>query len=159
MKHVALNEAGNGVVILDQSILPGEERYLELKTPEEMSRAIKDLQVRGAPAIGIFAGYAMAALAKQEIKPQSVKSCCGASGTSDDVFMQNLQNDKQMILIRMIMDIAKRMGLSVVAEGVETKEQVNFLRTVDCDIIQGYYFAKPMPRDEFEALLKSEHTA
>lgn len=92
MKHVALNKAGNGVVILDQSLLPGEEKYVELKTPEEMTRAIKNLQVRGAPAIGIFAGYALAALAKQEVKPPSVKSCCGANGTSDDVFMQNLQS-------------------------------------------------------------------
>ena len=90
MKHIEFNEKGNGVVILDQSLLPGEEKYIELKSPEEMYRAIKDLQVRGAPAIGIFAGYAMAALARQEVKPQSVKSCCGASGTSDDVFMQRL---------------------------------------------------------------------
>ena len=90
MKNVALNERGNGVVILDQTLLPGEEKYIELKTPQEMYEAIKTLQVRGAPAIGIFAGYALAALARQEVKPQSVKSCCGASGTSDDVFMQNL---------------------------------------------------------------------
>ena len=91
MKHVELNEKGNnGVTILDQSLLPGEEKYIELKTPEELYLAIKNLQVRGAPAIGIFAGYAMAALARQEVKPQSVKSCCGASGTSDDVFMQKL---------------------------------------------------------------------
>ncbi len=90
MKNVELNERGNGVVILDQSILPGEEKYIELKSPQEMYEAIKTLRVRGAPAIGIFAGYAMAALARQEVKPQSVKSCCGASGTSDDVFMQNL---------------------------------------------------------------------
>lgn len=92
MNHVELNEKGNGVTILDQSLLPGEEKYIELKTPEELYLAIKNLQVRGAPAIGIFAGYAMAALARQEVKPQSVKSCCGASGTSDDVFMQKLQD-------------------------------------------------------------------
>lgn len=90
MKHIALNEKGDGVIILDQSLLPGEEKYTELKTAEEMYRAIKDLQVRGAPAIGIFAGYSMAALARQESRPQSIKSCCGASGTSDDVFLQKL---------------------------------------------------------------------
>ena len=90
MKNVELNERGNGVVILDQSLLPGEEKYIELKDAQEMYEAIKSLRVRGAPAIGIFAGYAMAALARQEVKPQSVKSCCGASGSSDDVFMQNL---------------------------------------------------------------------
>ena len=60
MKNVEFNEHGNGVVIIDQSLLPGEEKYIELKTPQEMYEAIKSLRVRGAPAIGIFAGYAMA---------------------------------------------------------------------------------------------------
>lgn len=77
----------------------------------------------------------------------------------DMLFMQNLKNDKQMILIRMIMDIAKRMGLNVVAEGVETKEQVDFLRTVNCDIIQGYYFSRPLSQTDFEELLNKNRIA
>ncbi len=50
-----------GVRILDQTLLPQQEKYLTLTTPEEMYEAIYRLQVRGAPAIGIFAAYAMAA--------------------------------------------------------------------------------------------------
>ena len=91
MDHVRLSESGTSVIILDQSLLPGEEQYIELKTLEEMVEAIKKLQVRGAPAIGIFAGYALAALSKQQCRPQPIRSCCGASGTSDEVFMQELQ--------------------------------------------------------------------
>ncbi|MBQ2115515.1 MAG: EAL domain-containing protein, partial [Lachnospiraceae bacterium] len=44
-------------------------------------------------------------------------------------------------------------GAKVVAEGVETAEQLEFLKSVDCDMIQGYYFYKPMPEEEFEKLL------
>lgn len=56
---------GNGVIILDQTQLPGALTYLELREKEAMFEAIKNLRVRGAPAIGIFAAYALAALARQ----------------------------------------------------------------------------------------------
>lgn len=54
----------NSVIIIDQSRLPNEEIYLELKTAAEMYSAIKELKVRGAPAIGIFAAYALYILAR-----------------------------------------------------------------------------------------------
>ncbi|MCD7907270.1 MAG: EAL domain-containing protein, partial [Clostridium sp.] len=63
--------------------------------------------------------------------------------------------NKQGIL-RFIMGLARWMKLSVVAEGVETPEQMERLREIGCDYAQGYYMAKPMPCDEFEALLKQE---
>ncbi|MDO4870006.1 MAG: S-methyl-5-thioribose-1-phosphate isomerase [Bacillota bacterium] len=91
MKNIDWNEKGDGVIIIDQSLLPGEEKYIELTEPEEMYRAIKELQVRGAPAIGIFAAYALTALMRQELKPKAIRSCCGASGTSDEGFIQKLR--------------------------------------------------------------------
>lgn len=54
---------GNSVVIIDQTKLPNETVYLTLTTPEEMYNAIYLLQVRGAPAIGIFAAYSLSVLA------------------------------------------------------------------------------------------------
>lgn len=63
---VRLRDDGRAVVIIDQSLLPGRTEYLELESPEEMYDAIYKLKVRGAPAIGIFAAYCMAVLAKQE---------------------------------------------------------------------------------------------
>lgn len=45
------------------------------------------------------------------------------------------------------------MGSKVVAEGVESREQLEFLQSADCDMIQGYYFYKPMPEEEFKKLL------
>ena len=55
-----------------------------------------------------------------------------------------------------IIIMAHRMNLSVVAEGVETREQVNRLRALGCDYVQGYFFAKPMPIAEFEKLLNAQ---
>ena len=57
--HVRLSEDGRSLVILDQTQLPNQQVYLTLETREECYEAIKELRVRGAPAIGIFAGFAM----------------------------------------------------------------------------------------------------
>jgi len=59
------------------------------------------------------------------------------------------KNDKQIVLI--ILAMAKTFGLRVVAEGVETVQQRQFLRDNDCDILQGYYYSKPLSKDDFEA--------
>ena len=69
--HVHLGDDLTSVVILDQTLLPNRVEYLTLRTPEEMFDAIRLLRVRGAPAIGICAGYCLAALAEQrrELEP------------------------------------------------------------------------------------------
>lgn len=59
-------------------------------------------------------------------------------------------------ILQFVIDLARRMRLSVVAEGVETREQLDRLLEVDCDYVQGYYFARPMPREEFEQFLEKE---
>lgn len=64
-ENIRLNEEETAVVILDQTKLPGSRAFLSLDTKEECFDAIKTLKVRGAPAIGIFAGYAIYVLAKE----------------------------------------------------------------------------------------------
>lgn len=59
-------------------------------------------------------------------------------------------------ILHFIMGLAHWMNLSVVAEGVETREQLERLREIGCDYVQGYYFARPMPAGEFEKLVKSQ---
>ncbi len=75
--NVRLSDDGQAVVILDQTQLPGSTEYLTLRTPEELYEAIFQLRVRGAPAIGIFAGYALYVLALQE-KAADGKALCAA---------------------------------------------------------------------------------
>ena len=53
-------------------------------------------------------------------------------------------------ILRMIIELSKQLGMRVVTEGVETKEQVAFLTEMGCDIFQGYFFARPMPVAQFE---------
>ncbi len=56
-------------------------------------------------------------------------------------------------IVEAIIAMAHSLQLEVVAEGVETKEQFEFLRTLGCDQIQGYYFSKPIPSSEIVMLL------
>lgn len=62
----------------------------------------------------------------------------------------------EMSLMRFVVKLAKWMNLSTVAEGVETKAQVERLREVGCDYAQGYFFSRPLPVEKFEALMKQE---
>ena len=72
----------------------------------------------------------------------------------DKEFLKDFETDSDgKIIIPSIIDMAKKLKLEVVCEGVETKEQVEFLRDVDCDIVQGYYYSKPVPLDEFAKML------
>lgn len=61
----------------------------------------------------------------------------------------NCENEKERIVLEAIFAFAHRLKLTTIAEGVETVEQLGFLRTCDCRLIQGFLFAKPMPEDEF----------
>ncbi len=69
----------------------------------------------------------------------------------DKSFFDEINEDgKNEIVVESIISMLNKLNMKTVAEGVETKEQVDFLRKVQCDMVQGYYFAKPMPLDEFE---------
>lgn len=61
----------------------------------------------------------------------------------------NCENEKERIVLESIFSFAHRLKLTTIAEGVETREQLGFLRTCDCRLIQGFLFAKPMPEKEF----------
>ncbi|MGO4377445.1 putative bifunctional diguanylate cyclase/phosphodiesterase [Pseudoduganella sp. RAF53_2] len=71
----------------------------------------------------------------------------------DRSFVNGVPGDGEAIATAIIA-MAHSLNLSVVAEGVETAEQVAFLRGVGCDVMQGYYFARPMPAAQLEALLR-----
>ena len=62
--------------------------------------------------------------------------------------------DRGMLIVSEVIDLAKKLNMKIVAEGIESREQVDFLAEQECDLIQGYYFAKPMPIEEFEEKYK-----
>ncbi len=65
------------------------------------------------------------------------------------------QQEKYAAIVTSIIEMAKKLQLEIVAEGVELAEQVHFLVENHCSLLQGYYFSKPVPRNELEILLKN----
>lgn len=74
----------------------------------------------------------------------------------DMSFIQGINvNHKDEAIIKVIIVLAKNLGLKVIAEGVETKEQLDFLKDQMCDEIQGYYYYKPMPASKIEEIMRT----
>ena len=77
----------------------------------------------------------------------------------DRSFIRNIsENDEDMAIAKAIITMGKTLSLTVVAEGVETIEEMNFLKENSCDEMQGYYFSKPIVPDDFARLLR-EHSS
>ena len=75
----------------------------------------------------------------------------------DMQFVRNItQSEKDFRLVQVVLDIARYLKVPVVAEGVETREQLDILKSAGCDLVQGYYFSRPLPPVEFEALIEKE---
>ena len=62
--------------------------------------------------------------------------------------------ERGLLIVSEVIDLAKKLNMKIVAEGIENREQVDFLTEQECDLIQGYFFAKPMPVREFEEKYK-----
>lgn len=75
----------------------------------------------------------------------------------DKKFIENMMiSSKGRLILEQVVSMANKLELGLLAEGVETKEQVELLQNIGCDQVQGYYYAKPMPAEEFYELLKKE---
>ena len=73
----------------------------------------------------------------------------------DMIFIRNMyKNEKSLKLVELVIEIAEFLGVPVIAEGVEDESQVLTLKEMGCDIIQGYYFSKPVPPEDFEQFIK-----
>ncbi len=71
----------------------------------------------------------------------------------DQVFVRNIgRNEKDDRLVALILEIARNLRVPVVAEGVETEAQLLMLKSLGCSYVQGYYFSKPVPPEEFKKL-------
>ncbi|MGN7477008.1 EAL domain-containing protein [Solibacillus silvestris] len=70
----------------------------------------------------------------------------------DQTFIRALKSEKSQQLVNGMVQLGKSMNLTVVAEGVETEEQKQFLTNIGCDVIQGYFISKPSPTSEISSL-------
>lgn len=77
----------------------------------------------------------------------------------DQSFVRDLEiNDGNDAIVQAIIAMGNSLSLDLIAEGVETVEELNWLKKNNCNNIQGYYFSKPMPKHEAEAFFKSKRT-
>lgn len=70
----------------------------------------------------------------------------------DMKFLDRTDNtERSKVILKNVAELLRVLGMDIVVEGVETDKQLEFLKTIGCEVFQGYYFAKPLPVDEFEA--------
>jgi len=74
----------------------------------------------------------------------------------DKEFLNTQDTQKEHIIINSVINMAKNLDMKTVAEGVEDKDQSELLKQMGCDIVQGFFYAKPMPSSEFTALLTNQ---
>ena len=75
----------------------------------------------------------------------------------DRGFILNIEhNEQDFRLVVLILEIARNLKMPVIAEGVETEKQITLLKNAGCDLVQGYYFSRPLPPEEFEKLIIRE---
>ena len=116
---------------------------LFLDKPEELNRELVKLQKLGfkLEVDDFGSGFSSLNLIRN-ITVDTIK-------IDKDFLDSEISSDKGKIVINHTIDMAKDLHLQVIAEGVETQQHVDFLKSSHCDIAQGYYFAKPMPLEEF----------
>ena len=140
--------------ILDEAALP--HKYLELELTEATAMddplaaiaVMNQLHQRGIRmAIDDFGtGYSSLSYLKK-FKIDQLKI--------DQSFVRDISDDPDdKAIVTAIINLAASLGLSTIAEGVETASQLAYLRLQGCDQVQGYYFSKPLPKDEFEAFVR-----
>ena len=141
--------------LLENTGIPADRLELEITEsaimgdPQRAIRTlslIRDLGVRFA--IDDFGtGYSSLAYLKK-LPVSSIKI--------DKSFVRNMEHDRDnAIIVRSIIDLGHNLGLKVVAEGVETQEAQDMLRSFDCDEMQGYYYSRPIPADAVTKYLKT----
>lgn len=142
--------------ILDETGLPPEYLELELTegvamhNPQAAISIMNNLHKRGIRmSIDDFGtGYSSLSYLKQ-FKIYKLKI--------DQSFIRDISIDTgDRAIVDAIIHMAHSLGLQTIAEGVETVEQLDYLRNQGCDEIQGYYYSRPLPSEQFESLCRSE---
>ena len=132
--------------------LPPQTLRLEItesaytKDPEQLVTMIKKLQDKGFVVEMDDFGSGYSSLNTLHEMPVDVVKL-------DLRFLTGTHVQKSRLILQAIAGMLQQLQLPVIAEGVETVEQADFLEAIGCHIIQGYYYAKPMPAAQFAGLL------
>lgn len=141
--------------IIDEVKLPHEYLELELTESVAMSNPLAAIEVMDKlheqgirMSIDDFGtGYSSLSYLKK-FKVYKLKI--------DQSFVSDITDDPEdKAIVSAIINMANSLGIQTIAEGVETAEQLAFLRLQGCDEVQGYYFSKPLPAEQFEAFVKN----
>lgn len=125
-----------------------ESAYTE--NPYQLQAIIKKLQARGFQILMDDFGNGFSSLNMLRNLPVDILKV-------DMNFVKDVDtSSRARAIVKSITQLADWIDMGLVVEGVETKPQVDFFRDIGCDMIQGYYFSKPLPQPEFEALLAKE---
>ena len=132
----------NGLNRADLQLEVTESAYTE--NAEQLIRVIQQLREKGYVIEMDDFGSGYSSLNMLSSLPLDVLKM-------DIGFIRNIEkNESDFHLVELVLDIARYLKVPVVAEGVETEKQLTLLRDARCDLIQGYYFSKPLPAKEFE---------
>ena len=75
----------------------------------------------------------------------------------DRIFAVNMEkNSKDVAIVSAVMDVARKLGIEVVVEGVETEGQLAIYRSINCSVVQGYLYSRPVMPSEMETMLTGE---
>ncbi len=153
----------NNLVILVRKILEDtqlEPQYLELEITESIAIQDVDLTIsvlRHLQSMGLYISmddFGMGYSSLSALKHLPLDSL-----KIDQTFVRDLKNNAQdTAIVQVILALGKGLDLKVIAEGVETREQCDFLRSLDCKFAQGYFFSKPLPVEEVTQLYQNWDT-
>lgn len=78
----------------------------------------------------------------------------------DQSFVQQMENDTRVqAIVKSVIDLSHNLGFNIVAEGVETEKQLNLLTAMETDVIQGYYYSKPLNKGQLQKFLHNDSTS
>jgi EAL domain-containing protein (putative c-di-GMP-specific phosphodiesterase class I) len=133
---------GNGLEREDLKLEVTESAYTE--NADQVIRVIESLREKGYEIEMDDFGSGYSSLNMLSSMPVDVLKM-------DRAFIQDVEHsEKDVRLVELVLNIAKNLKVPVIAEGVETEEQLQLLKGLGCDVIQGFYFSRPLPADQFE---------